>query len=249
MQATPDRGAFQVVQEKNIDLCVPVSYNGKDLEGGPQGKPAPPQCLYHQRMRTFEQVGRDGCKAVSLAELFIIAVGLSMDAFAVSVCKGLSVQKAELRNALCVGAYFGGFQALMPLIGYLLGTQFQALITSVDHWVAFVLLALIGGNMIRESFGEEEQLDDCFTPKAMLPLAVATSIDALAMGVTFAFLRVNIVFAVIFIGVTTFALSAAGLKIGNIFGARFKTLAERFGGTVLVLMGVKILLEHLGVLG
>lgn len=186
---------------------------------------------------------------MSLAELFIIAVGLSMDAFAVSVCKGLSVKKAELRNALCVGAYFGGFQALMPLIGYLLGTQFQALITSVDHWVAFVLLALIGGNMIRESFGEEEQLDACFTPKAMLPLAVATSIDALAMGVTFAFLRVNIVFAVIFIGVTTFALSAAGLKIGNIFGARFKTLAERFGGTVLVLMGVKILLEHLGVLG
>lgn len=110
--------------------------------------------------------------------LFIIAVGLSMDAFAVSVCKGLSVQKAELRNALCVGAYFGGFQALMPLIGYLLGTQFQSLITSVDHWIAFVLLALIGGNMIRESFGEEEQLDACFTSKAMLPLAVATSIDA-----------------------------------------------------------------------
>ena len=186
---------------------------------------------------------------VSLIELFIIAVGLSMDAFAVSVCKGLSVRKAELKNALCVGIYFGGFQALMPLIGYLLGTQFQTLITSVDHWIAFVLLVLIGGNMVRESFEEEEKLDASFTPKAMLPLAVATSIDALAMGVTFAFLQVNIAFAVLFIGVTTFVLSAVGLKIGNIFGARFKTLAERFGGAVLILMGVKILLEHLGVLG
>ena len=189
---------------------------------------------------------------VSLIELFIIAVGLSMDAFAVSVCKGLSVRKAELKNALCVGIYFGGFQALMPLIGYLLGTQFQTLITSVDHWIAFVLLVLIGGNMVRESFGEEEELDASFTPKAMPVLlfqAVATSIDALAMGVTFAFLQVNIAFAVLFIGVTTFVLSAVGLKIGNIFGARFKTLAERFGGAVLILMGVKILLEHLGVLG
>ncbi len=186
---------------------------------------------------------------VSLVELFIIAVGLSMDAFAVSVCKGLSVRRAKLSHALCVGAYFGGFQALMPLIGYLLGTQFQSLITSIDHWIAFALLALIGGNMIRESFGEEEELDASFTPKAMLPLAVATSIDALAMGVTFAFLRVNIVFAVLFIGVTTFVLSALGLKIGNIFGARFKALAERFGGVVLILMGVKIMLEHLGVLG
>ncbi len=185
---------------------------------------------------------------LSLVELFIIAVGLSMDAFAVSICKGLSVRQARLGHALCVGAYFGGFQALMPLLGYLLGTQFQTLITSVDHWIAFGLLALIGGNMIRESFGEEEQLDGSFSAKAMLPLAVATSIDALAMGVTFAFLQVNIVFAVIFIGVTTFVLSAVGLKIGNIFGARFKTLAERFGGAVLVLMGIKILLEHLGVL-
>ena len=119
----------------------------------------------------------------------------------------------------------------------------------MDHWIAFVLLVLIGGNMVRESFGEEEKLDASFTPKAMLPLAVATSIDALAMGVTFAFLQVNIAFAVLFIGVTTFVLSAVGLKIGNIFGARFKTLAERFGGAVLILMGVKILLEHLGVLG
>ena len=186
---------------------------------------------------------------MGLLELFIIAVGLSMDAFAVSICKGLSVRTLRLRHALVTGLYFGGFQMLMPLIGFALGVRFQTLITSVDHWIAFVLLVLIGGNMVRESFGEEEKLDASFTAKAMLPLAVATSIDALAMGVTFAFLQVNIAFAVLFIGVTTFVLSAVGLKIGNIFGARFKTLAERFGGAVLILMGVKILLEHLGVLG
>lgn len=182
-------------------------------------------------------------------ELFLIAVGLSMDAFAVSVCKGLSAGKVRLRHALIAGLWFGGFQALMPFLGWLLGVRFQSLITNVDHWIAFVLLVLIGGNMVRESFGEEEKLDASFTPKAMLPLAVATSIDALAMGVTFAFLQVNIAFAVLFIGITTFVLSAVGLIIGNIFGARFKTLAERFGGAVLILMGVKILLEHLGVLG
>lgn len=184
------------------------------------------------------------------AELFLIAVGLSMDAFAVSVCKGLSVKRATVRQALCVGVYFGGFQALMPLLGYLLGTQFESLITSVDHWIAFVLLSLIGGNMIRESFkGEAESLDASFSFKAMLPLAVATSIDALAMGVTFAFLQVNIIPAVLFIGVITFALSAAGLKVGNVFGAKYKSHAELFGGVVLVLMGIKILLEHLGILG
>lgn len=184
------------------------------------------------------------------AELFLIAVGLSMDAFAVSVCKGLSVKRATVRQALCVGVYFGGFQALMPLLGYLLGTQFESLITSVDHWIAFVLLSLIGGNMIRESFKqEEESLDASFSFKAMLPLAVATSIDALAMGVTFAFLQVNIIPAVLFIGVITFVLSAAGLKVGNVFGAKYKSHAELFGGVVLVLMGIKILLEHLGILG
>jgi len=184
------------------------------------------------------------------AELFLIAVGLSMDAFAVSVCKGLSVKRATVRQALCVGVYFGGFQALMPLLGYLLGTQFESLITSIDHWIAFVLLSLIGGNMIRESFKEEaESLDASFSFKAMLPLAVATSIDALAMGVTFAFLQVDIIPAVLFIGVITFILSAAGLKVGNVFGAKYKSRAELFGGVVLVLMGIKILLEHLGILG
>lgn len=187
---------------------------------------------------------------MSLMELFLIAVGLSMDAFAVSVCKGLSVRKATVKHALCVGLYFGGFQALMPLIGYLLGTQFESVITSVDHWIAFGLLAFIGGNMIREALGrEEEKLDDSFSFRTMMTLAVATSIDALAMGVTFAFLRVDIVPAVLLIGATTFVLSAVGLKVGNVFGAKYKARAEQFGGVVLVLMGLKILLEHLGVFG
>ena len=187
---------------------------------------------------------------MSLMELFLIAVGLSMDAFAVSVCKGLSVRKATVKHALCVGLYFGGFQALMPLIGYLLGTQFESVITSVDHWIAFGLLAFIGGNMIREALsGEEEKLDDSFSFRTMMTLAVATSIDALAMGVTFAFLRVDIVPAVLLIGATTFVLSAVGLKVGNVFGAKYKARAELFGGVVLVLMGLKILLEHLGVFG
>ena len=187
---------------------------------------------------------------MSLIELFLIAVGLSMDAFAVSICKGLSVRKAEPRHSLIVGAYFGGFQALMPAIGYVLGRQFESLITSVDHWIAFVLLGIIGGNMIREALkGDAEEMDDSFTFRTMLPLAIATSIDALAMGVTFAFLQVQIVPAVLFIGVTTFVLSAIGLKVGNVFGAKYKSRAELFGGVVLVLMGVKILLEHLGILG
>ena len=181
---------------------------------------------------------------MSLWELFIIAVGLSMDAFAVSICKGLSVQKVCPRHCLTAGIYFGGFQAIMPLLGYLLGTQCQALITSVDHWIAFILLGLIGVNMIRESRSEEEKLDGCFSCKAMLPLAVATSIDALAVGVTFAFLKVQIIPAVSFIGITTVVISCAGVLIGNRFGAKYKSKAEIAGGIVLILMGVKILLEH-----
>ena len=191
---------------------------------------------------------------MTLTELFIIAVGLSMDAFAVSVCKGLSVRKATVRQALIVGAYFGGFQALMPAIGYVLGSQFSDLIVAIDHWIAFVLLGLIGGNMIREALSREEacccaEHDESFAFKTMLPLAVASSIDALAMGVTFAFLQVNIIAAVMFIGVITFTLSAIGLKVGKVFGAKFKNKAELLGGVVLVLMGTKILLEHLGILG
>ena len=188
---------------------------------------------------------------MTLWELFIIAVGLSMDAFAVSVCKGLSVGQVRPRHALTCGGYFGLFQAGMPLLGWLLGVRFQSIIVSIDHWIAFALLGLIGLNMIRESReDEEDECTDCrFSFSAMLPLAVATSIDALAVGVTFAFLSVNIGPAVAFIGATTFALSALGTWVGGVFGTRFKSKAEFLGGLILVLMGGKILLEHLGILG
>ena len=181
-------------------------------------------------------------------ELFLIAVGLSMDAFAVSVCKGLSVKKVGVKHAALAGLYFGGFQFLMPVIGYLLGFRFESVIETVDHWVAFVLLAFIGGNMIKESFGKAEELNDDFGVKTMLLMAVATSIDALAVGITFAFLEVQILPAAGLIGVTTFLLSFAGIYIGNVFGARCKSKAELAGGIILVLIGVKILLEHLGIL-
>lgn len=185
---------------------------------------------------------------MSIIELFIIAVGLSMDAFAVSVCKGLSVSRVKKSHLFITGLYFGGFQALMPLLGYLLGINFRHMITSVDHWIAFVLLVLIGINMIREAREESEQLDASFSVKAMLPLAIATSIDALAIGITFAFLHVDIIPAVSVIGITTFLLSIVGIKIGNIFGTKYKSYAEIAGGIVLILLGLKILLEHLGVL-
>jgi len=186
---------------------------------------------------------------MSLWELFVIAVGLSMDACAVSVCKGLTVGRARVGHCLTAGVYFGGFQAMMPLLGYLLGVRFQSIIVSIDHWIAFLLLGAIGVNMIKESREEEEYMDDSFGFGAMLPLAIATSIDALAVGVTFAFLQVEIVPAVIFIGITTFALSAAGVGIGAKFGGRFGCKAELAGGVILILMGTKILLEHLGFLG
>ena len=187
---------------------------------------------------------------MSLTELFIIAVGLSMDAFAVSVCKGLSVQRLKLGHALTCGVYFGGFQGLMPALGYLLGSQFQSVIVKVDHWIAFILLGIIGINMIRESRDTDaESLDSSFGFKAMLPLAVATSIDALAVGVTFAFLNVDILPAVTVIGCTTFVISLAGVVIGTFFGARLQRWAEIAGGVILILLGGKILLEHLGILG
>ncbi|MEO2238969.1 manganese efflux pump MntP family protein [Dorea sp. YH-dor226] len=188
---------------------------------------------------------------MNLVELFLIAVGLSMDAFAVSVCKGLAMKKCTFSKAALVGVYFGGFQALMPLIGFILGVQFKDIITSIDHWIAFILLGLIGANMVREALGvcdECEEADDSLDVKTMLGLAVATSIDALAVGVTFAFLQVNIVPAVCFIGVITFTLSAAGVKIGNVFGTRYKSRAEIAGGVILILLGCKILLEHLGMI-
>ena len=189
-------------------------------------------------------------KKMTLFELFLIAVGLSMDAFAVSVCKGLSTQKLKAKHYLTVGAWFGGFQALMPTLGYLLGSSFEMYINRFDHWIAFILLAAIGGNMIKESFEkDEDKLDDSFAFKTMLLLAVATSIDALAVGITFALLPdVNIVAAVCFIGATTFILSAVGLKVGNIFGLKYKNKAEFVGGAILILIGLKILLEHLGII-
>ncbi len=184
---------------------------------------------------------------VGFFELLSLAVGLSMDAFAVSICKGLSVSKVCPKHMLICGLYFGGFQALMPLIGYLLGVNFRSMIASVDHWIAFVLLSLIGANMLRESFSKDkdENVDASFGVKTMLLMAVATSIDALAVGVTFAFLEVNIVPAVSFIGITTFIFSAAGVLIGNIFGAKWKNKAEFAGGAILILIGLKILIEHL----
>jgi manganese efflux pump family protein len=186
---------------------------------------------------------------LGLTELLLIAVGLSMDAFAVSICKGLSVKKVTPKHAALAGLYFGGFQFLMPLLGYLLGYKFQYLITSYDHWIAFVLLAVIGGSMVWEAFSkDEEKLSDQFGFKTMFAMAVATSIDALAVGVTFAFLSVKILPAALTIGVITFLFSAAGIYIGNIFGAKFKAKAEFAGGCILILIGLKILLEHLGVI-
>lgn len=184
---------------------------------------------------------------MSFVELFLIAVGLSMDAFAVSICKGLSVKKLSPKHVLLVGVYFGGFQFLMPVIGYLLGFRFEHLITNIDHWIAFVLLAFIGGNMIKESFSKSEELNDDFGFKTMFLMAVATSIDALAVGITFAFLNVSIIPAASLIGVTTFIIAAVGIYIGNVFGAKYKSKAELAGGIILVLIGVKILLEHLGI--
>ena len=185
---------------------------------------------------------------MGILELFMIGAGLSMDAFAVSICKGLSLQKMSWKNAAIAGLYFGGFQALMPLIGYLLGWKFKNMITQVDHWIAFVLLAFIGASMIKESKEEVKEMNHAFDCKTMLPLAVATSIDALAVGVSFAFLNVAIVPAIIFIGLTTFGFSFAGIRVGNVFGAKYKSHAELAGGAILILMGLKILLEHLNVL-
>lgn len=185
---------------------------------------------------------------MSLAELFILSVGLAMDAFAVSICKGLSLGKINKKHMCTAGAWFGGFQALMPLIGYYLGSLFADMITKYDHWIAFVLLLFIGANMIKESSEKSEEVDASMTAKSMFLLAVATSIDALAVGVTFAFMKVNIIAAVLFIGIVTFVCSAVGVKIGSIFGTKYKSKAELFGGAVLILIGLKILLEGVGIL-
>ncbi len=183
---------------------------------------------------------------MGLLDLFITAVALSMDAFAVSVSKGLSVKQVRLKHGLITGAYFGGFQALMPLIGFFLASSFAEYIKRFDHWIAFGLLALIGANMLREALSkEDEEMNDSFSFKTMLPLAIATSIDALATGVSFAVTDTNIWLAISLVGATTFAFSAAGVKIGNAFGLKYKSKAEVIGGLILIMMGVKILAEHL----
>lgn len=190
---------------------------------------------------------------MGVVELLILAAGLSMDAFAVSVCKGLAMKKAGAKELCIVGCWFGGFQALMPLIGYLLGTAFEQYITSFDHWIAFALLTLIGANMLREAFSkdEEESAGASLSFGTMLVLALATSIDALAVGITLTFLVESIgylIFAVLSIGIITFILSAIGVRVGNLFGVRYKKGAVISGGVILILLGVKILLEHLGVI-
>ena len=187
---------------------------------------------------------------MSFLELFLIGIGLSMDAFAVSVCKGLGMERINKRDTLLLGVFFGGFQALMPSIGYFLGSQFASYIERYDHWIAFVLLAFIGANMVRESRAKDEEEESGeYRPlryRELTLLAVATSIDALAVGVTFAFLGVRIVSAAALIGCTTFVISIAGVWVGNLFGARYKSRAELTGGVILILIGVKILAEHLG---
>lgn len=190
---------------------------------------------------------------VGFVELFLIGVGLSMDAFAVSICKGLGMSRLNMRQAAVISLFFGGFQALMPLIGWALGSQLTDFITPIDHWIAFGLLAFVGGKMLWDAFHEDDedegaQTDEKLDLKELLMLAIATSIDALAVGITFAFLQVAIVPSITIIGLTTFVISFAGVVVGHFFGARFEKPATIVGGVVLILIGVKILLEHLGVI-
>ena len=182
-------------------------------------------------------------------EILLIGIGLAMDAFAVSLCKGLSMKAMSWKKAIIVGLYFGVFQALMPVIGYFLGATFEGVVTQVDHWIAFGLLTFIGVNMLKEAFGkDEENHDDSVGFKTMSMLAIATSIDALAVGITFAFLKVNMILASLMIGIVTFAICVIGVKIGNKFGDKYERKAETVGGLILILMGIKILLEHLGII-
>ena len=186
---------------------------------------------------------------MGILELLLIAVGLAMDAFAVSVCKGLSFKEMSWKKATIVGLYFGIFQALMPVIGYFLGTTFESLVTQIDHWIAFILLGFIGANMLKEAFDKDkEETNDRVDFKTMFILAIATSIDALAIGITFAFLKVNVLLATLLIGIITFGLSIVGVKIGNKFGNKYERKAESIGGIILILMGLKILLDHLEII-
>ena len=183
---------------------------------------------------------------MGFVELLLLSVGLGMDAFAVSVCKGISMKKMNWKKACIIGLYFGGFQALMPVLGYFLGSTFESVITNLDHWIAFGLLAIIGGNMIKDAFSKEcDSFDDDVSFKAMIVLAIATSIDALAVGITFAFLKVNLILAISMIGVI---MAIVGTKVGNRFGDKYEKKAELVGGVILILLGIKILLEHIGIL-
>jgi len=183
---------------------------------------------------------------VKVLEVVLIAIGLAMDAFAVSICKGLSMKKMSWKKAIVVGGYFGIFQGLMPVIGYFLGTTFESIVTKIDHWIAFGLLVFIGINMLKEAFGNEtENCNDNVDFKTMIVLAIATSVDALAVGITFAFLKTNIVLASLIIAIITFAVCLIGVKIGNKFGDKYERKAETVGGLILIFMGIKILLEHL----
>ena len=188
---------------------------------------------------------------MSILSIVLTGFGLAMDAFAVSVAKGITLTRVKAKDALKVALFFGGFQALMPTIGYFLGSAFESLVTNIDHWIAFILLGIIGGNMIKEAFCKEkenEESNDDISFKTMFVLAVATSIDALAIGITFAFLRVNLLLAISMIGIITFVISIIGTKVGNKFGSKYEKKAELAGGIILILIGIKILLEHLGIL-
>lgn len=185
---------------------------------------------------------------MGLLDLFLLAVGLSMDAFAVSICKGLSLGKISWKHMLIAGLWFGGFQMLMPTLGYYLGSLFASFIDDYDHWITFILLGAIGLNMIKESYQTETSMDGSMRPYTMLLLAIATSIDALGVGITFAFMRISLLFSVVLIGCTTFVISAAGVKVGSLFGLRYKNRAERVGGVFLILIGLKILLQGLGLI-
>ena len=186
---------------------------------------------------------------MGIIELILLSIGLGMDAFAVSVCKGISMKKMNWKKACIIGLYFGGFQAIMPVIGYFFGSSFESIITNIDHWIAFILLAIIGAKMIQEAFQkEEEEYNEDISVKTMIVLSIATSIDALAVGITFAFLKVNLLLAITLIGTITFILSVIGTKIGNRFGDKYKSKAELAGGIILIIIGLKILLEHIGII-
>lgn len=203
-----------------------------------------------QTKSRFACKNKERCEnKMGILEIFLIGIGLSMDAFAVSVCKGLSMKKLDWKKAIIIALYFGVFQAVMPVVGYLLGTTFESLVTQVDHWIAFILLGIIGANMIKEALGKEsENSNDKVDFKTMIVLAIATSIDALAVGITFAFLKTKLLSSILIIGVTTFVLSLVGVKIGNKFGDKYEKKAEFLGGVILILIGVKILIEHLGII-